>query len=69
MEKINDLNIGECVERSIYTALINGKYFGVIFKSAILKALVEITNGMNTNLLERREELISQKKLLRTILE
>jgi hypothetical protein len=59
MQQINDLNIGEYVERSIYTALVNGKYFGVIFKSSILKAMVEITNGLNSNLLERREELIT----------
>jgi hypothetical protein len=69
MQKINDLNIGECVERSIYTALVNGKYFGVIFKSSILKAMVEITNGLNSNLLERREELITQKRMLRQILQ
>lgn len=68
MQHINDLNIGECVERSIYTSLINGKYFGVIFKSSILKAMVEITNGLNSNLLERREELISQRKMIRNVL-
>lgn len=69
MEKVNELNIGECVDRSIYTALLNGKHFGRIFKSAVIKAMVELTNGINTNLLERREELIYQKKLVRTLLE
>lgn len=69
MEKVNELNIGECVDRSIYTALLNGKHFGRIFKSAVIKAMVELTNGINTNLLERREELIYQKKLIRTLLE
>ena len=69
MEKVNELNIGECVDRSIYTSLINGKHFTRIFKSAVIKAMVELTNGVNTNLLERREELIYQKKLIRTLLE
>lgn len=69
MEKVNELNIGECVDRSIYTALLNGRHFGRIFKSAVIKAMVELTNGINTNLLERREELIYQKKLIRTLLD
>jgi hypothetical protein len=69
MEKVNELNIGECVDRSIYTALINGRHFGLIFKSAVIRAMVELTNGLNTNLLERREELIYQKKLIRSLLE
>ena len=64
-----DLALADGYENGIYSGLLSGEQFIVLFKNLIIKALIDLSNMINDRIVKRREILLSQRDVIRKIYE